>query len=51
MSRDYVRGRGLRDVWASDATMLMRAGVQRPLVTAIRLFLQQCLPLKLFHHC
>ncbi|WZZ51167.1 hypothetical protein YC2023_051274 [Brassica napus] len=26
---DYVRGRGLRDVWASDATLIVRAGVQR----------------------
>ncbi|WZY98558.1 hypothetical protein YC2023_070887 [Brassica napus] len=31
MSRDYVRGRGLRDVWASDATLIVRAGVQRRL--------------------
>ncbi|KAF2614343.1 hypothetical protein F2Q70_00012001 [Brassica cretica] len=29
MSRDYVHGRGLRDVWASDATLIVRAGVQR----------------------
>ena len=31
ISRDYVRGRGLRDVWASDATLVVRAGVQRRL--------------------
>ncbi|KAF3560707.1 hypothetical protein DY000_02016340 [Brassica cretica] len=29
MSRDYVHGRGHRDVWASDATLIVRAGVQR----------------------
>ncbi|KAF3579672.1 hypothetical protein DY000_02032416 [Brassica cretica] len=31
ISRDYVRGRGLRDVWASDATLIVRAWVQRRL--------------------
>ncbi|KAF3544378.1 hypothetical protein DY000_02005442 [Brassica cretica] len=31
MSRDYVRGRGLRDVWARDATLIVRAGVQKRL--------------------
>ncbi|KAF3603752.1 hypothetical protein F2Q69_00034890 [Brassica cretica] len=28
INRDYVRGRGLRDVWASDATLIVRARVQ-----------------------
>ena len=31
ISRDYVRGQGLRDVWASNATLIVRAGVQRRL--------------------
>ncbi|KAF3513098.1 hypothetical protein F2Q69_00006982 [Brassica cretica] len=29
--REYVRGQGLRDVWASNATLIVRAGVQRRL--------------------
>ncbi|KAG5388591.1 hypothetical protein IGI04_030132, partial [Brassica rapa subsp. trilocularis] len=29
--RDHVRGRRLKDVWASDATLLVRAGVHRRL--------------------
>ncbi|KAG5414396.1 hypothetical protein IGI04_001963, partial [Brassica rapa subsp. trilocularis] len=31
ISRDFVRGQGLRDVWASDATLVVRARVQRRL--------------------
>ncbi|WZZ35037.1 hypothetical protein YC2023_018438 [Brassica napus] len=31
MSRDYVRGWALRDVWASGATLIVRVGVQRRL--------------------
>ncbi|WZZ43709.1 hypothetical protein YC2023_039968 [Brassica napus] len=31
MSRDYVRRQGLGDVWASDATLIVRARVQRRL--------------------
>ncbi|CAG7885560.1 unnamed protein product [Brassica rapa] len=31
ISRDYVRGRGLRDVWASDATLIVQTGIQRRL--------------------
>ena len=48
MSRDYVPGRGLRDVWASDATLIVRAGVQRRL--NLRCYLCGCVVQRRLYH-